>query len=53
MAGAIPSDLSCCFAFESLQKLQPLSCYRGERQKKKESQKIDDLSVLATCRSGA
>ena len=38
-------------AFGSLQQLQPLSCYRGG-EKKEESQKIDDLLVLATCQSG-
>ena len=31
--------------------LQSLSCYR-DGEKREESQKIDDLPVLVTCRSG-
>ena len=45
MMSAIPSDLCCFFAFESL------LCYPGGRQRE-ESHKIDDLPVLVTCQSG-
>ena len=48
MVSTIPSDLCCSFPFESSAVIV-LSCWRKEEER---SQKIDDLPVLTTCRSG-
>ena len=49
MMSAIPGNL-CCFFF-MLNRCNSFSHYRTSL-KEEESQKIDDLHVLATCRSG-
>ena len=53
MVSAISSDLCCLFlvAFNSYSRWRA-TLVEGDRRKK-ESQKIDDLSVLANCGSGA
>ena len=48
MVSTIPSDLCCSFPFVIASAVIVLSCWRKEER----SQKIDDLPVLATCRSG-
>ena len=49
VVSTIPSDLCYSFAFVIASAFIVLSCWRKEEE---ESQKIDDLPVLATCRSG-
>ena len=45
---AVCSRLNCCNSFS---RYRAIVCY-CDGEKKKESQKIDDLPVLASCRSG-
>ena len=52
MVSVIPSDLCCCLHLDCC---NSFSCYCASlayTEKKKRSQKIDDLPVLATCQSG-